>query len=25
VLRILTTYDLLRDPQLDLLPARPGR
>ena len=25
VLRILKNYDLLRDPQLDLLPARPGR
>ncbi len=25
VLRILKNYDLIRDPQLDLLPARPGR
>ena len=25
VLRILKNYDLLRDPQLDLLPVRPGR
>ena len=25
VLRILKNYDLLRDPQLDLLPSRPGR
>ncbi len=25
VLRILKNYDLLRDPQMDLLPPRPGR
>ena len=25
VLRILKNYELLRDPQMDLLPARPGR